>query len=286
MRTIPAHIQTMLDGRVDTLAWCARVERKDGKILGFTEHDSELTIGGVIYKPQSGVTLTALAASTSLAVDNADTTAFLDDEDLTEAELLGGAYDGADILIFAADWTRPDDGVVIISKGTFGEVATVDGQFRTEFRSLAQNLQQNIGRNVGPECDVDRVGDGRCKADMTPFTHGVTVQTVSNPKTTFTIDLAGKSDGYLDFGVAEFTNADTRNTQREYMILGWNGTSMQVTLSEPTIDDIEVGDTLNVYAGCDKTATTCKDTFNNIVNFQGFPFVPGRDSVMERPDAK
>lgn len=286
MRTIPAHIQTMLDGRVDTLAWCARVERKDGKILGFTEHDSEMTIGGVIYKPQSGVTLTALAASTSLAVDNADTTAFLDDEDLTEAELLGGAYDGADILIFAADWTRPDDGVVIISKGTFGEVATVDGQFRTEFRSLTQNLQQNIGRNVGPECDVDRVGDGRCKVDMTPFTHAVTVQTVLNSKTTFTIDLAGKSDDYLDFGVAEFTNADTRNTQREYMILGWNGTSMQVTLSEATIDDIEVGDTLNVYAGCDKTATTCKNTFSNIVNFQGFPFVPGRDSVMERPDAK
>ena len=30
-------------------------------------------------------------------------------------------------------------------------------------------------------------------------------------------------------------------------------------------------------AGCDKRRETCRDKFANILNFQGFPFMPGSD---------
>jgi uncharacterized phage protein (TIGR02218 family) len=43
------------------------------------------------------------------------------------------------------------------------------------------------------------------------------------------------------------------------------------------------GDTFIVTAGCDKRFATCHDRFNNIVNFRGFPHVPGNDFVVRYP---
>ena len=43
------------------------------------------------------------------------------------------------------------------------------------------------------------------------------------------------------------------------------------------------GDAFTVTAGCDKAFGTCRDRFNNIVNFRGFPHMPGNDFVMRYP---
>jgi uncharacterized phage protein (TIGR02218 family) len=34
------------------------------------------------------------------------------------------------------------------------------------------------------------------------------------------------------------------------------------------------GDTFTAAQGCDHTMATCKDQFNNLSNFRGYPFVP------------
>lgn len=285
MKTIPAHIQAQLDQDVNTLVWCAKIVRGDGVELGFTEHDTVLNIGGLDYMPTAGVNLTAFASSSTLAVDNAEVTAFFDSDLITEADLLGGAYDDAALTVFMVDWSDPNNGLVVISDGTLGEVATTDLAFKCEFRSLAQRLQQTIGRRVGIECDVDQVGDFRCGVDMTPFTHDTTV-TVLNNQRHFFIDLPGTDVGYLTGGTLTFTNVDERNTQKVFMIQSWDSATQAVYLTTGGVDEIQVGDTLTVTAGCDKRTTTCQTKYNNYVNFQGFPHVPGRDSVLERPSAK
>jgi len=48
---------------------------------------------------------------------------------------------------------------------------------------------------------------------------------------------------------------------------------------------IIAADTFMVTAGCDKRFATCHDRFNNIVNFRGFPHIPGNDFVMRYPVA-
>jgi len=40
-----------------------------------------------------------------------------------------------------------------------------------------------------------------------------------------------------------------------------------------------------VVAGCDKRAETCREKFQNLVNFQGFPTIPGEDWLMAYPAA-
>ena len=45
----------------------------------------------------------------------------------------------------------------------------------------------------------------------------------------------------------------------------------------------QVADTFNIIAGCDKLAATCKTKFSNMVNFGGFPFIPGNDKMIRTP---
>ena len=46
---------------------------------------------------------------------------------------------------------------------------------------------------------------------------------------------------------------------------------------------IAPGDTFIVTAGCDKRFATCRDRFTNVVNFRGFPHIPGNDFVVRLP---
>ena len=46
---------------------------------------------------------------------------------------------------------------------------------------------------------------------------------------------------------------------------------------------IAAGDTFIVTAGCDKRFQTCHDRFNNVLNFRGFPHIPGNDFVISYP---
>ena len=36
---------------------------------------------------------------------------------------------------------------------------------------------------------------------------------------------------------------------------------------------LSVGDYYEIYAGCDKTLATCKEKFNNVINFRGEPYI-------------
>ena len=43
------------------------------------------------------------------------------------------------------------------------------------------------------------------------------------------------------------------------------------------------GDGLRLIAGCDKRGETCRLKFNNYLNFQGFPDIPGDDWTISDP---
>jgi hypothetical protein len=47
MREIPEPLQEALDGGATRLARCWRLTRRDGVVMGFTEHDRALSFDGV-----------------------------------------------------------------------------------------------------------------------------------------------------------------------------------------------------------------------------------------------
>jgi hypothetical protein len=53
-----------------------------------------------------------------------------------------------------------------------------------------------------------------------------------------------------------------------------------IFLSDAMVYAIAIGDTYSMKAGCDRLLTTCINRFNNVVNFRGFPHLPGQDRLI------
>lgn len=54
-----------------------------------------------------------------------------------------------------------------------------------------------------------------------------------------------------------------------------SGGGAVVQLAMPMPRNIDVGTTFTITRGCDREWRTCKNVFGNLLNFRGFPFVPG-----------
>ena len=54
MKLLPTGMQAHLDDGTTTLAWCWRIQRADGAIFGFTDHDRDMMIAGTSYEPDTG----------------------------------------------------------------------------------------------------------------------------------------------------------------------------------------------------------------------------------------
>ena len=62
-----------------------------------------------------------------------------------------------------------------------------------------------------------------------------------------------------------------------------NGGTVTLDLWQAMPQAIAEGDTFTVTAGCDKRFATCRDKFANVVNFRGFPHIPGNDFIVSYP---
>lgn len=87
----------------------------------------------------------------------------------------------------------------------------------------------------------------------------------------------GATSGYFDYGVMTMTSGANNGLSMEVKsyVVG------QITLQLPFPYTVVAGDTYSLTAGCDRSFSTCKDRFNNVVNFRGEPYVPGLDKLIQ-----
>jgi uncharacterized phage protein (TIGR02218 family) len=100
MKTVSNTFSTHLDGEVTTLCTCWRIERLDGNVYGFTSHDRDLTIGGIVYDSAYGYSKTAIQSGSDMSVDNLDITGVLDSDQIDIEDLRNGLFDMANVFIF------------------------------------------------------------------------------------------------------------------------------------------------------------------------------------------
>ncbi len=85
--------------------------------------------------------------------------------------------------------------------------------------------------------------------------------------------FAAKPDRYFTGGYLIFNEAST-GLQHTRHINEHSGDTIELTNQIP---ELSVGDNVIVYPGCDHTHSTCKNKFNNVLNFGGFPWIPTRN---------
>jgi uncharacterized phage protein (TIGR02218 family) len=275
MKTLSPELEAHYASGSTTLARLWRLTRRDGAVFGFTDHDLPIAYDGVRYEPSSAYDLSAVKTSAELNVDDAEVGGLLSSEGITSQALEYGLWDGAQIRIVEVNWQDLTMGHNPIRSGNIGEVTRSATGFRAELRGLLASLQNNIGRIITPDCDA-AFGDTRCGVDIEALRVSGTV-TSSSDQSNFVATLAG-SDLY-GIGVVTWTGGDNDGLLME--VAEYNLISYEIRLQLPMPWPIQTGDTFTIVPGCDKLKATCKNTYNNVIRFRGFSFVPGADKVLK-----
>jgi uncharacterized phage protein (TIGR02218 family) len=281
MKTLPPGLQDHLASGVTTLCWCWKIVRRDGAAQGFTDHDNPVSFDALAYEPATGFTASEVQSTLGLAVDNLTVLGALSAQSLNDTALAAGLYDDADIEIWRVNWMVPAQRV-LMRKGSLGEVKRGKTAFQAEMRGLAHRLNQPTGRVYAYSCDAD-LGDARCTKNIatSDFTATATVLAAADNRRLTVSGLDTYASGWFANGKALFDSG--ANAGRAMEIKRHAGGALE--LWQAMSEVIAPGDTLTVSAGCDKQFATCRDRFANGINFRGFPYMPGNDTVLAPPAA-
>lgn len=283
MKTLSGPTLTHLQGETTTFAAFWKITRRDGTVKGFTSHVRDVVYSGVTYKAASGVFPTNIQSSTGKGVDNLSIFGVVNSPDITEQDLMNGLYDDAQVEVFLHNYADLTQTPIVMVTGYVGEVKLGRKAFEAEVRSLIQRAQQFIGKTCSPLCRAKQLGDAECGVSLGPYTFTGTVQAVTSLSQfhTNSAGIVGKPFGYFAYGTLEFTSGP--NTGRVVEVRTHNTSSpMLITLAEPLSFTPGIGDSFEIIAGCDRTFSTCKNKFGNVLRFRGEPYIPGTDFVLRK----
>jgi len=266
-----------------TVCRCWAVERRDGRVYGFTDHDQALVFEDINFRADTGLSAKSLVQGTGVSVDNTEALGVLSDGAISDVEIDQGRFDGAEVRSWLVNWANVNERKLQFA-GHIGEIRRGAGAFHAELRGLTERLNQPRGQVFQKSCSAI-LGDGRCGVDL------------SQPEYSIEVPAAGVAGAQsFEFGGVE--SFEDRYFERGRLtILDGEGAGLvgiikhdrlrdgvrSVTLWEPLRAEIADGAAVRLEAGCDKRAETCREKFANLVNFQGFPHIPGEDWLVSIP---
>lgn len=292
MKNATPEMKTHLAEDCTTLCRLYKITRTDGAVFTFTDHDQDVDTtdfqadipdGGYVYEAAVGFSPTATESKSDLSVDNQEATCFIDSEQITEKDLRFGIWDAADVEIRIVNWADLTMGAIKMRKGQMGNLTLKNGVLTTELLGLSNKLQILIGRTFSMSCDAE-LGDNRCKATV-PVEDGAVNTNASiglnDPHHITPYSGLTGAAGYYDDGVVTFDAGN--NSGLSFQIKEWDGITF--TLNMPLFAPCADGDTFTVKPGCGHNTFDCQNKFDNIENHQGFPAIPGQDSILLYPDS-
>lgn len=165
-------------------------------------------------------------------------------------------------------------GVVWLFSGLVTEVITgglqaqikIDSHLYTLDRKIPRNLYQHLCNHVlyGQGCGLNGANfavQGQAQAGSTIF------QLVTN--------LTGYVAGYFSLGKLQFTSGALQGTWSGIQTqVGAGSQALTLTLTAPLLAPPAPGDAFTAWPGCDRALRTCKNKFNDVDHFRGFPWIP------------
>ncbi len=278
MRALSPGTAAWANAEALTRAHVWRMTRRDALVFGFTDHDQPLTALGLDCEPSEGLTAGEIELSDDLSPDTASLRGALSSERISEADLAAGLWDGAKVEVFAVDWRDPSAYVSLFT-GFLGEVSHKNGVFEAEIRGLQAGLNAPVGRSLSRRCDA-RLGDARCSVSLAGFTQAGVIDAVSADGAVSVSGLAPPTSEWFMHGEALFASGARRAIVEQRPLAGGG---VEVRFSAPLPLGIIASQAVTLTAGCDKSAGQCGAKFANILNFQGFAYMPGNDVLTAGP---
>ena len=292
-RNIPAALATHIALGGTSLCELIKVTPTVGSVLAFTNHIQNLTVDSQLYLARPGMRVSEVKSGLKMEIDTSQAQGFFQSGVITLADILKGKFRDATFERRFANYDSPGDGGYTYQSGQIGRVDVADNSFTVELRGLIQKLSQPVGRVTSRMCDVQRVGDARCKfnlatthPDGTPFTQSLAVGAVVSANV-FNIHSGYNvtySATWFNGGYLTWTSGNNTGYTAEIGLstIEVGPTALQLTLVMQPGGDIQVGDTFSATAGCDRFAESCQHKFRNasqpdgnLVNFRGYPDLAG-----------
>lgn len=291
-RPVPSGLLSVLTQSSVLAGECLVLVATDGTTVGFTSLDEPQVLdlsaagGPASVTCDQGMVLSAITLAAGLDSSFAEVQGPIGPV-ITEAQVNGGKWDSAEgWLVRVSPGTA---GYAPILRGKVREPRVEDSRFVLQIRNQADALNQPIGRTITAYCDA-KIGDARCGVALVPVAATVTGVTDA---LRLTVSYSGSyADGWFNFGELTFTSGALDGVTSENIFAfdeTGSGTGTLVLFEDlPALPAI--GDTLDLFRGCSKirkaddpTVPTCL-TYDNVVNFRGFPDVPGTDQVLRYPN--
>ncbi|WP_298399277.1 DUF2163 domain-containing protein [Sphingobium sp.] len=265
-----------LEEELSTLAFCWRIERRDGMTIGLTSHDRDLDIGGLIYRAAPGMTPSAVRSGIGLDGEDSDVAGALTGDAISEADLMAGRWDGAALELRLTQWEEPGALWHLLARGEMGAVARRGAAFTAELIGAAAVLGAPVAPGTSPDCRA-RLGDKACRVDMAGRRRIVAVAGVEGAE----VSAAGLEPGLYAFGTLRWLGGANAGLTQGVVDNGADGLS----LADAPAFAVAAGTLALVTQGCDRQLATCAERFGNAVNFRGEPYLPGMDLLTRYPGA-
>lgn len=269
-------VETMLGKPLTTLAFCWRIERRDGIAIGLTSHDRDMVIGGLLYRAAPGMTPSAIRSGIGLEGDDSDVAGALSSDAIGEADLMAGRWDGAALEVWLTEWDAPGALWLLLASGEIGAVSRRGDAFTAELIGASAVLGAAIAPSTSPDCRA-RLGDRACRVDMAGRRRIVAVEGVAD----VVLSVPTLEPGLYAFGTARWMSGENSGLVQSVLDNDADG----VTLADPPAFPVVGGALLLLTEGCDRQLSTCAQRFGNVVNFRGEPYLPGMDLLTRYPGA-
>lgn len=277
MKAVSPGFEARLASDVTTLARLWRMSTRGGALSHYmTDHDEPIIYGGVTYLPTKAFEGSAVANQIGGSNTNFEARVFCDDV-ITRADMERGVYDGASVELDLIFYDHPEDGVLTYMAGLVADISLPVPQVAilscNGYTSKAKHI---LTEQYTPLCRAEFC-DARCSLLIEEYQQSFIV-TEESTFLSFKSDLAGYVNDYFDLGSIEWTLGRNAGTAVEVYRTIANG-DVQM-LIRPSYR-VEVGDQGTISRGCDKRVTTCRDVYDNLLNYRGEPYVPGGDAMSD-----
>lgn len=292
-----------------------------------------------IYDPRPGLTVSANRRSVGLSEKSIEITGLIGDGGVSYQDLHQGRLWGAVVMQHMHDWAFDFGPQMMLNEWFIADIVYDDRAWTFALTGLAGRLTGKRGEVFSRLCQNElgvmntlanstATTTSACHVNINVYpkrvsdvviigketTHGEdpTLRTIYVKKVNGTTGLANAAhtDGdhaanYFQYGRIVFKSGELEGLQEtiyedKSLVFGASAAGVRAfTMMRPMPDLPLIGDTLDVFVGCDKNWETCKNKFDALQGntnptsypstsggFRGFPDIPGTDKASTYPPAR
>jgi uncharacterized phage protein (TIGR02218 family) len=266
-------MSSLSKGGISHLARCWKVIRRDGEVMGLTDHDADIQFDGVTFHANAGMIVSRLEKRLGFDDHGLDISGVLSHPIIRDIDLEEGLYDDADFSVWLVDWADANNRQLIFA-GILGEVAHDGTSYRFSIRPNISKLEQVEGLVYQRSCSAT-LGDARCGLDLSQNRWRYTVQVSRIHDYSLEVQGFNQATGWFKNG--RLLLADRYLRIRDDSLRGAAGAADSVLvlgLWDQVPASLSLGQSVVIEQGCDQAEETCRNRFGNYINFRGFANLP------------